>query len=299
MRLGCIERPAPHTLHRPLLPLPKHPSAPWLSHPCRPTPRPKAPEHVPTPPNAPSSSTTTTPIIVTDVILILIITTTITDAKAAEAYVQFQVGWIADPIFLGESPPLTGVTPGRSVNPTPPIHPSTHSPYHPHPLPPHPLKTTPPTGDYPRVMRDTQKNLPKFTAEQRSLVLGSVDFFSLNFYTAHFVRAPAGGSPKAQVCVCVRARVVLGRFGGGVWGLLGGGLVCCYSTNSHLAPSSPLSIPSHPSIRTNSCTRKCCRTARATPPVTRVTSSGCSTPHGPCARCSRGLVSGTAVQRCG
>jgi hypothetical protein len=48
-------------------------------------------------------------------------------------------------------------------------------------------------------MRDTQRNLPKFTAEQRAMIMGSVDFFSLNFYTAHFVRAPAAGAPKAQV----------------------------------------------------------------------------------------------------
>jgi beta-glucosidase/6-phospho-beta-glucosidase/beta-galactosidase len=48
-------------------------------------------------------------------------------------------------------------------------------------------------------MRDTQKGLPKFTPEQKALVLGSLDFFSLNFYTAHFVKAPAPGAPKAQV----------------------------------------------------------------------------------------------------
>lgn len=48
-------------------------------------------------------------------------------------------------------------------------------------------------------MRSTQKNLPKFTAEQKASILGSVDFFSLNFYTAHFVRAPAAGAPKSQV----------------------------------------------------------------------------------------------------
>lgn len=76
------------------------------------------------------------------------------DAQAAEAYVQFQIGWMADPIFL---------------------------------------------GDYPQLMRDTQKNLPKFTAEQKAAVMGSVDFLSLNFYTAHFVRAPAAGAPKAQL----------------------------------------------------------------------------------------------------
>lgn len=59
------------------------------------------------------------------------------------------------------------------------------------------------TGDYPEIMRETQKNLPKFTAEQKAMVMGSIDFFSLNLYTAHFVRAPPAGAPKAQVRIYI------------------------------------------------------------------------------------------------
>lgn len=73
-------------------------------------------------------------------------------------------------------------------------------------------------GDYPKAMRDTQKGLPKFTSEQKALVMGSVDFLSLNFYTAHFVKAPPAGAPKTQVRAggwggC--GRLAAGRAGGG------------------------------------------------------------------------------------
>jgi hypothetical protein len=46
-------------------------------------------------------------------------------------------------------------------------------------------------GDYPQIMRDTQgDDLPKFTPETSALVKGTIDYFSVNFYTAYFVRAP-------------------------------------------------------------------------------------------------------------
>eukprot|EP00897_Mesotaenium_endlicherianum_P003145 jgi/Mesen1/2859/ME000174S02110 len=52
-------------------------------------------------------------------------------------------------------------------------------------------------GDYPPVMREqVGARLPSFTPEERQLVLGSSDFYGLNFYTAYFASPappPAAG----------------------------------------------------------------------------------------------------------
>ena len=76
------------------------------------------------------------------------------DVLAAKAYVEFQMAWMADPLFF---------------------------------------------GDYPKLMHVTQKDLPKFKPEEKKLLVGSLDFFSLNFYTTHFVRGAPDGAPAAQV----------------------------------------------------------------------------------------------------
>lgn len=77
-----------------------------------------------------------------------------TDVNATDVYVQFQVGWLADPLFF---------------------------------------------GDYPAVMRASQKHLPKFKDAEKKLLAGSVDFLALNYYTSHFVAAAPPGAPKTQV----------------------------------------------------------------------------------------------------
>lgn len=47
-------------------------------------------------------------------------------------------------------------------------------------------------GDYPSLMRERCGNrLPRFTAEQRSMLVGSVDFFGLNHYSSHLCEQPA------------------------------------------------------------------------------------------------------------
>jgi beta-glucosidase/6-phospho-beta-glucosidase/beta-galactosidase len=54
-------------------------------------------------------------------------------------------------------------------------------------------------GDYPAVMRASQPHLPKFKDAEKKLLVGSLDFFALNYYTSHFVAAAPTGAPKAQV----------------------------------------------------------------------------------------------------
>lgn len=76
------------------------------------------------------------------------------DRNATDTYMQFQVGWMADPLFF---------------------------------------------GDYPEVMRRSQPKLPKFKEAEKRLLAGSVDFFALNYYTSHFVKAAPPGAPKDQV----------------------------------------------------------------------------------------------------
>ncbi|KAF6260086.1 glycosyl hydrolase family 1-domain-containing protein [Scenedesmus sp. NREL 46B-D3] len=47
-------------------------------------------------------------------------------------------------------------------------------------------------GDYPSLMRERCGNrLPRFTAEQRAMLVGSVDFFGLNHYSSHLCEQPA------------------------------------------------------------------------------------------------------------
>eukprot|EP00878_Enallax_costatus_P000354 GHUV01000438.1.p1 GENE.GHUV01000438.1~~GHUV01000438.1.p1 ORF type:complete len:909 (+),score=324.27 GHUV01000438.1:86-2812(+) len=47
-------------------------------------------------------------------------------------------------------------------------------------------------GDYPTLMRERCGNrLPRFTAEQRAMLKGSVDFFGLNHYSSHLCEQPA------------------------------------------------------------------------------------------------------------
>jgi beta-glucosidase/6-phospho-beta-glucosidase/beta-galactosidase len=71
---------------------------------------------------------------------------------------QFQLGWMADPLYF---------------------------------------------GDYPAVMRASQPHLPKFKDAEKKLLVGSLDFFALNYYTSHFVAAAPPGAPKAQVLLAV------------------------------------------------------------------------------------------------
>lgn len=79
-----------------------------------------------------------------------------TDQNATEVYMQFQLGWMADPLIY---------------------------------------------GDYPEVLRKSQKNLPKFKDPEKKLLAGSVDFFALNYYTSHFVSKPPMGAPADQVSI--------------------------------------------------------------------------------------------------
>jgi hypothetical protein len=54
-------------------------------------------------------------------------------------------------------------------------------------------------GDYPSLMRERCGNrLPRFTGEQRSMLMNSVDFFGLNHYSR-------------CVCVCAARRRALQR----------------------------------------------------------------------------------------
>eukprot|EP00882_Tetradesmus_deserticola_P014549 GHRQ01015475.1.p1 GENE.GHRQ01015475.1~~GHRQ01015475.1.p1 ORF type:complete len:746 (+),score=307.36 GHRQ01015475.1:1312-3549(+) len=47
-------------------------------------------------------------------------------------------------------------------------------------------------GDYPSLMRERCGNrLPRFTAEQRAMLVGSADFFGLNHYSSHLCEQPA------------------------------------------------------------------------------------------------------------
>jgi hypothetical protein len=47
-------------------------------------------------------------------------------------------------------------------------------------------------GDYPSLMRERcGDRLPRFTAEQRAMLVGSVDFFGLNHYSSHLCEQPA------------------------------------------------------------------------------------------------------------
>lgn len=47
-------------------------------------------------------------------------------------------------------------------------------------------------GDYPSLMRERcGDRLPRFTAEQRNMLVGSVDFFGLNHYSSHLCEQPA------------------------------------------------------------------------------------------------------------
>ncbi len=74
---------------------------------------------------------------------------------AADAFVEWQVGWMADPLYR---------------------------------------------GDYPPSMRAALKHmLPTFKEEEAQMINGSTDFFALNFYTAHYVKAPGGGAAGPQV----------------------------------------------------------------------------------------------------
>jgi beta-glucosidase/6-phospho-beta-glucosidase/beta-galactosidase len=50
-----------------------------------------------------------------------------------------------------------------------------------------------------QVMRRSQPKLPKFKEAEKRLLAGSVDFFALNYYTSHFVKATPLGAPKDQV----------------------------------------------------------------------------------------------------
>lgn len=62
------------------------------------------------------------------------------DKDSAQRYLEFQLGWFADPIYF---------------------------------------------GDYPPSMRErVGDRLPRFSEQERALVLGSNDFFGLNHYTA-------------------------------------------------------------------------------------------------------------------
>eukprot|EP00877_Chromochloris_zofingiensis_P010272 jgi/Chrzof1/5499/Cz16g05160.t1 len=76
------------------------------------------------------------------------------DVEAANTYVEYQIAWMADPLYF---------------------------------------------GDYPKSMRMAQPDLPKFSKEQKSLLAGSLDFFALNFYTSHFIKAPPEGVAPSQV----------------------------------------------------------------------------------------------------
>lgn len=80
------------------------------------------------------------------------------DANATDVYMQFQLGWMADPLYF---------------------------------------------GDYPAVMRASQPHLPKFKDAEKKLLVGSLDFFALNYYTSHFVAAAPPGASKAQVLLSV------------------------------------------------------------------------------------------------
>jgi beta-glucosidase/6-phospho-beta-glucosidase/beta-galactosidase len=48
-------------------------------------------------------------------------------------------------------------------------------------------------------MRRSQPKLPKFKEAEKRLLAGSVDFFALNYYTSHFVKAAPPGAAKDQV----------------------------------------------------------------------------------------------------
>ena len=49
-------------------------------------------------------------------------------------------------------------------------------------------------------MRESQGDaLPAFTPAQSKLLVGSMDFFGVNFYCGYFVKAPAPGSPRNVV----------------------------------------------------------------------------------------------------
>lgn len=54
-------------------------------------------------------------------------------------------------------------------------------------------------GDYPEVLRRSQKNLPRFKDPEKKLLAGSVDFFAINYYTSHFVGKAPMGAPADQV----------------------------------------------------------------------------------------------------
>ena len=53
-----------------------------------------------------------------------------------------------------------------------------------------------------QLLRDTQPWLPKFTAQQRADLKGSVTFLALNYYTAHYVTAVPSTWAKYNVRCC-------------------------------------------------------------------------------------------------
>lgn len=54
-------------------------------------------------------------------------------------------------------------------------------------------------GDYPSSVRAAFLDLPRFTEEERRLLVGSMDYFCLNLYTAKWVKD--GGSPPERTVI--------------------------------------------------------------------------------------------------
>jgi beta-glucosidase/6-phospho-beta-glucosidase/beta-galactosidase len=64
-------------------------------------------------------------------------------------------------------------------------------------------------GDYPKEMREAcGDRLPHFTAEEKALLKGSLDFLGLNHYTTALVSAPLFRVHGAWVGVYIRARFI-------------------------------------------------------------------------------------------
>eukprot|EP00884_Botryococcus_braunii_P006572 jgi/Botrbrau1/15916/Bobra.40_1s0097.2 len=71
-------------------------------------------------------------------------------------------------------------------------------------------------GDYPASVRAALPDLPTFTEEQRKLLVGSMDYFSLNHYTTKFVK-DGGSLPENTTVLTERDGMAIGPQADSFW----------------------------------------------------------------------------------